>query len=377
MPIGAIGAIAGIASAGVGIAGAAGAFAPDDPRSPDYGAMSKDAQQAQIDLLPQKYAARQTYDPKFAALQRQTQYENLFGTQSGSRQQEYIDYEPQVQRVPTGEQRYNRSTGRMEPVYEETTVYNPVVKNRTVQTEGSPGMLALAKQATPELNQISIDSQAQQTAGNLGRLEKYGPQAFKAIQGFDPFASALSDQLLANAQEELTAGRGLTSSQRRDSEQAIRGAQASRGMGFGPTDVFQEALTLGDRGEQQLNRRQAYASSILGQRNGLYGRAYEALGLSPGQGADASPYLGAAGQPGPDYTNINPAAYQVGLAGYNAQNQASIAGYNQQMGALGGLIGGLGRVGNAYSNMPGQGTPNVGNGYNSYQGNPYSGYPTA
>ena len=38
-------------------------------------------------------------------------------------------------------------------------------------------------------------------------------------------------------------------------------------MGFGPTDVFQEALTLGDRGEQQLNRWQAYASSILGQRS--------------------------------------------------------------------------------------------------------------
>jgi hypothetical protein len=364
-------AIGALASAGVGIAGAAGAFAPDSPEAPNYGQMTRDAQQAQIDLLPDKYRARAEYDPKFAGLARQTQYENLFGTEAGQGTEDYIDYVPKVTKRDTGTRDKYRNK-----IYEDVTTYEPVTRQRSIQREASPGMLALAKQATPLLNQIGIDSQNQQTAGNLARLQQYGPDAFKAIQNFDPAAGALSDQLLGNAQEELTAGRGMTASQRRDSEQAVRGAQGVRGLGMGPTDAFQEAMYLGDRGEQQLNRRQAYASSILGQRNGLYGRAYEALGLSPGQGADASPYLGAAGQQGPDYTAINPAAYQVGMAGYNAQNQASIAGYNSQMGALGGLMGGIGRIGRSYANMPGR-SPTVGNGYNTYQGSGYSGNPYA
>jgi hypothetical protein len=364
-------AIGALASAGVGIAGAVGAFAPDSPDAPNYGQMSRDAQQAQIDLLPEKYRARQQYDPKFAALQRDIQYENLFGTTAGSREEEYIDYEPREQRIPTGEKRYNKKLGVVETVYETTTVYDPVVRKRTVQTTGSPGMLALAEQATPRLNRLSIDSQNQQTAANLGRLQQYGPDAFKAIQNFDPASAALSDQLLGNAQEELTAGRGMTASQRRDSEQAVRGAQGARGLGMGPTDAFQEAMYLGDRGEQQLNRRQAYASSILGQRNGLYGRAYEALGLSPGQGADASPYLGAAGQQGPDYTAVNPAAYSVGMAGYGAQQNAAMAGYDSQMGSLG-FLGNLGgQAFRNYANQPKTGGSGSNSAVDSYMAKIY------
>ena len=373
--------VAAVASAGVGIAGAAGAFAPDTPEAPNYGQMNRDAQQAQIDLLPEKFRARQEYDPKFAALQRQTQYENLVGTATGTRTEDYIAYEPREQRIPTGEMRYKKNiygtrTGEMEPVYETTTVYEPVTRQRTVQTDGAPGMLALAEQATPRLNRLSIDSQNQQTAANLGRLQQYGPDAFKAIQNFDPASAALSDDLVGVARERTAArGQGTPSEVRAD-RQAIAAAQAYRGLGMGPNDAFQEAMYLGDRGRQRDNENLAFASSILGQRNGLYGRAYEALGLSPGQGADASPYLGAAGQQGPDYTAINPAAYSVGMAGYNAQNQASIAGYNQQMGALGGLMGGIGRIGQSYANMPGR-SSTVGNGYNTYQGSGYSGYPTA
>lgn len=346
--------VASVASAGVSIAGAAGAFAPDDPESPNYGQMTRDAQQAQIDLLPAKYRARQEYDPKFAALQRRTQYENLFGTEAEMGTEDYVDYVPRVTKRDTGTRdKYSNK------IYEDVTTYEPVTRQRSVQKEASPGMLALAKQATPLLNQIGIDSQSQQTAGNLARLQQYGPDAFKAIQNFDPSSAALSDQLLANAQEELTAGRGMTASQRRDSEQAVRGAQSMRGLGMGPADAFQEAMYLGDRGEQQLNRRQSYASSILGQRNGLYGRAYEALGLSPGQGADASPYLGAAGQQGPDYTAINPAAYSVGLAGYGAQQNANMAGYNSQIGGIGSLGSSLGSIYKSYANRPtsGGGSP--------------------
>lgn len=362
--------IATVASAGVGIAGAAGAFAPDSPDAPNYGAMTRDAQQAQLDLLPAKQEALDKYDPLIAARNRRVQYENLFGTATGSRTEEYIAYEPQpVEKWTTN--------ARGQPIQSIVMEERPVVRTRTVSTDGAPGMLELARKATPELNQISIDSQNQQTAGNLARLQQYGPDAFKAIQNFDPAAAALSDQLLGNAQEELAAGRGMTASQRRESEQGVRAAQSVRGFGMGPVDAFQEAMYLGDRGEQQLNRRQAYASSILGQRNGLYGRAYEALGLSPGQGADASPYLGAAGQQGPDYTAINPAAYSVGMAGYNAQQNANMAGYNSQMGSLG-FLGNLGgQAYRAYANQPGSGAPRgtTTTGYASYApGSFFGGY---
>lgn len=341
MPLAAVGAIAGIASAGVGIAGAAGAFRPDDPASPDYGRITRDAQQAQIDLLPAKYRAQQEYDPQFAALQRQTQYENLFGTTQGTRTEYYNDTERRTRQVRNPD--YHSSFGRISgggPEFIDETYYEPVTRERTVQTGGSPGLIAMAQQAQPQLDQLGIDSRARGRAADVADVARLGPEAFAAMQGYDPASAGVSDELIRQAQEELGYGRGLSPAEQREAQQNIRGAQAARGMGYGNTDVFTEGMTLGAAGTARQAQRRAFASGALGQRAALYGDPYQQIiGRSSGAVSNPAGYLGAAGAAQPDYTAVNPAAYGLAGQGYGYQQQAAQSASNRQFNAVQGLPG--------------------------------------
>lgn len=356
-------AIAAVASAGVGIAGAAGAFRPDDPASPDYGRITRDAQQASIDLIPDKYRAQREYNPKFAALQRQVQYENLFGTTAGERTEDYIAQERRTRQVRNPNAQY--FNGRLiggGPEFVEEVYYEPVTRQRTVATEGSPGMIALAQQAAPALDQLAIDSRTRGRRADVADVAALGPDAFRAIQAYDPAMAGVSDELIRQAQEELAAGRSLTAAEQREAQQAIRGAQAARGMGYGNSDVFTEAMTLGQAGTARQAQRRGFASAALGQRAALYGDPFQQIiGRSSGRVSDPSGYLGAAGGAVPDYTGINPAAYGLAGQGYAAQNAAQAAGYNQRMSSLGALTGNAGALGSAVGDL---GTA-LGNYYNT------------
>lgn len=344
-------------SAGLGIAGALGAFDPDMPEGPNYGAMSRDAQKATIDLLPDKYNAQATYNPRFAALQRQLSYENLFGTPASSREEQYIDYEPVEQRVPTGRGTYSRSNEFI-PEYQTVTIYQPVPKTRTVSTEASRGMLDIAREAAPQLNALSNESRRMAIESDLGTLEQFSPRAAGVIRGYDPATTSLFDTLAAQAQDELAAGRGLTASEQREAEQQVRGAQASRGLGYGPTDVFTEALTLGQRGTNRLRERQQLASQVAGQRASWMGDPFVSLlQRTSGRSTDPAGYVQATQPQMPDLTAIPGAAYDFGLAGYGAQQNAARAGYNAQVGSIGALAGGIGGLGRAFANWPGAGAP--------------------
>ncbi len=376
MPI--AGSIAALTSAGIGIAGAAGAFAPDDPTSPDFAAMTRDAQQATIDLLPDKYRSQATYQPQFARLNRQLQRENLFGTTESTREEQYIDYEPQVQRVPTGEQKYDRELGRVRPVYEEATFYNPVVKTRTVQTQASPGLLQLMSQAAPELDRLSNESRRRTVENDLGIVEQFGPRASAAIRGYDPQTTGLFDMLSQQAQEELAAGRGLTSGERREAEQAVRSAQAARGLGYGPSDAFTEVLTVGNRGTARLRDRQQLASQVAGQRASWLGDPFMQL-LQRTSGSQTNPagFVNMGQNSIGDLSAVPGSAAQYGLAGYEAQQNAARAGYNAQVGSIGSLPSGFNALVRSFSNWPTSGGAPRGtysSPTSSYSGNFFSGY---
>jgi hypothetical protein len=63
------------------------------------------------------------------------------------------------------------------------------------------------------------------------------PKAREAVRALHPEEAAMVDKLLGISRERVESG--MSGGERRDVQEAIRGAQAARGVGFGPNDVFE------------------------------------------------------------------------------------------------------------------------------------------
>ena len=126
----------------------------------------------------------------------------------------------------------------------------------------------------------------------------------------------------------------------------MRGAAAARGLGMGPTDVFTEALTLGDRGQQMLYNRLGLADKTIGLNQAFYGDPFQQIlgrpsGSSP-QSVLAQSQGYQSGNVFSPYNNYYQDAYNYNA---NAQNAANIAGANASAGILGAGLGALGQIG--------------------------------
>ena len=168
--------------------------------------------------------------------------------------------------------------------------------------------------------------------------------ARSAYDQLNPEGAALLRRRNEIAQQELDAGYGLTASQQRQAQQAVRAAQAARGLGMGPTDAFTEALYLGDRGRQQFGERLNLADRTIGMNQSFYGDPFQQI-LGRPSGANPQGYLSQAQgyASGPVF---NPHAYDA-LYDFNAnaQNAANIAGANASAGIMGAGLGALGSIG--------------------------------
>ena len=148
--------------------------------------------------------------------------------------------------------------------------------------------------------------------------------------------------------EELENPYAMSPSQRRDSEQNVRGAQGARGMGYGPTDAFQEAMYLGDRQRGLYNERLQGAAQTIGMNQSFYGDPFQQILGRPSGSSAQGLYQQAAGV-GPQqvfdpYSSYFGNAYNFNA---NAQNASSIAQANNQSAMTGALIGLGGRLGGA------------------------------
>jgi len=331
--------LAAVTSAGVGIAGAAGAFNPDMPAPPNFGAMTRDAMAAELEFLPQKVSLREQFDPEIAALRSRIDWDRFFGRPASSQQRTrtvqrqvekfvpVLDPQSQVDQIHFGTPLRYR--------YERQLVTEPVEETYTENVAAAPGLLDLAERAQPRISALERVARDQ----SLKDVRELGPQAFAALRAYDPASTAILDRLAADAQGDLDLGYALGPSLTREVQQAVRAGQADRGLGYGTTDVFTEAMQLGSEAERRRRERQQFASSVASQRAAIYGDPFiQVLGRSSGRTAPPQSYLlpeSSMVSPG-----VNPAAYQSGLAGYSAQNAANIAGHNTQQGYLGSLMRG-------------------------------------
>lgn len=406
------------AAAGVAMSQSGGGQSTD-PRN--YGQETRDTLQAQIDLAPQLYAANAEYAPKYNALNLDAYEQMLLGSPGGkSSTESYTDWEPlyiperslpkpwgemtgsekqywgdrlaaagssQTATAPNGAAGPGASSNGAYPNAGANPGYNagqvlnngqqmfggeqvqrPVQKTRTVTTPEQKGLLSLMEtEVAPAVRrQATADAEAQ-----LALLKDLGPRAVTAIQGLDPTETRIVQGLSDDAEAGLAAGSKLDPAMRREVEQDVRGAQAARGFGFGPTDVFEEAFGLGSAGEALKERRLARAGAVTGLRKNLYQDPVLAeFGAPSSFSTNASQQILGNAQ-GTATTGANtlfnpqsPYAMDIYNTNFNAAEAARIAAANRSGALTGSLIGAGGTIAGGY--LAGGYGSRVGRGYSSW-----------
>ena len=132
-------------------------------------------------------------------------------------------------------------------------------------------------------------------------------------------------------------------------QQNYRSGEAARGMAGGAGDAAMEGYYQAATQEQRRLQNLSLAGSVAGQEANYYGDPFaQILQRTSGRGTLPQPAF-SANQPDSIQqvgASINPAAFSLANTGYNAQQNAKMAGYNSQMqglGMIGSSIGGLGQ----------------------------------
>ena len=219
--------------------------------------------------------------------------------------------------------------------------------------KGDNGLLAIMGQYGPEMARINQSALTTQRAGDIADVQNLAGSSRSAYDALNPEGAALLKRINALRQDELADPFAMTASQRREAEQNVRGAQAARGMGYGPTDAFTESLYLGDRQRGLYNERMQNAAQTIGLNQAFYGDPFQQILGRPSGTSAQGLYQQAAGI-GPQqvfdpYSSYYGNAYNFNA---NAQNAANIAGANANAGILGAGIGALGTIGGGMMGGP-------------------------
>lgn len=186
--------------------------------------------------------------------------------------------------------------------------------------------------------QFNIEEEAARRYAGLSQsiVGGYAPELTKTISGLygTPESEGLYGELNRQALEELQAGSQLTPSMTREVQQNVRAGQAARGMGFGPTDVYEEAMTLGSAGEALKASRRGFAQGVYGM---------DVARTQPAAAAALQSVFGEIPTP-PGASPFNPYASDLYNTNFNADwtNKISVRNYNAAMNAA--LMGMIGQI---------------------------------
>jgi hypothetical protein len=223
-------------------------------------------------------------------------------------------------------------------------------------SEGQPGLLELyERDIMPGLARADVAGLDVTREGDIAAVERLGQRATEAFRQANPEQAALMAELNRQAQQELAAGASLPPAMARELEQQVRGAQAARGMGFGVSDISQEALVKGLQAEQLQRRRQAFAQQMVGLNAATAADPFMAILGRPGVGIAAGQGLAAQGQGMAPQQVFNPeSAYAGSLAAgnYNAALNASIASANARAGIAGAGLQAAGSILGGFASRP-------------------------
>jgi hypothetical protein len=207
-----------------------------------------------------------------------------------------------------------------------------------------PGLVDTLQQNQPGLSALSSSSNTAQRTADIADVTNLGPAATAAFRAANPQQTTLTDALNKSAMEGLTAGGGLTPSESLAVSEGAGAAGASRGLGFGPTDVYRDTLAQDASRNTRLQQRQQFGTQIAGlNKETSLDPFMSVLGRPSGTPAMDASLLGAGsgiiGGAGPKLTDPF-SAYGADLANtnYNASAAARIANANSQNALLGSAL---------------------------------------
>jgi hypothetical protein len=302
---------------------------------------------AQIHLAPYQYGADVGLSQAYQSLQQQLAQSGLYGTQGGTIPIQWMDKHG--------------------------------VHTEELPVSAAPGLLSLAQGASQELQGMLQGLQTGATSYNLGQLSQISPEITKlytqAIQSANPEQAAFLQALNQQALGELNLGSQLDPSLQREVSQAVRGGQAARGLGYGNSDLYEEAMTRGQAGQVLKQQRQNFANTVAGLNQ--YARVDPmAAIMSAYQPIDANKTLAAAlglsvPQSNTSYTNPwtsysnelfganQSAQMDADIAKSNWWNMVSRQAYEETVHGLHNLLGAVGGAGGGGSGGGGGGGGNM------------------
>src|SRR6185436_3372219 len=269
-------------------------YAPD-VGSRDLGQETRDTLQSQIDLAPQRYAAEAQFRPLYDQLGLQSLQDVLYGA---------------------GDNR---------------------------------GFLDMySKDIAPQMSALERQSQAGQREADIGAVEKYGPRATAAMRAVNPQQTALLDAITQQSTGDVQAGYNLPVGLQNTVNQASRAGQAARGLGYGPSDAYSEAIAQSEAANQwrgqNLDRGMRVAATnaatqtdpflaILGRPASSPAAAQGLLGSLQGQSGLSNR--------GSQFDPMNPYAQDLYNTNFNANAASKIGGANAIAGMASSALGSL------------------------------------
>jgi hypothetical protein len=134
----------------------------------------------------------------------------------------------------------------------------------------------------PAYTRLGLQEQGIARGGQIGQALQFGPQLAQSLAQYDPSAAGLLGDLGTQARVQLGQNGALDPGVRRMVEQSTRGAQAARGLGYGPGDAAQEQFYLTQTQEQRRAANQAFAGQVAQEQQQFYRDPYSIMGaMSP------------------------------------------------------------------------------------------------
>ena len=232
-------------------------------------------------------------------------------------------------------------------IYQENAQFSPLYTQLGLSnlssflngTNGQPGFLSeYASQIMPALTSAQTKANTQLRTANLADAAALTPSYIATERAANPQAAGLLDTLVGNTNRDLSFGTNLTPAQQVQFNQSVRGGEAARGMGFGPSDVFNESLQESGYGQNLYQQRMQAAQSLVPQLQSFYGDPTGAIsGMNSGAGMSASSLssLAGAGAAPAQSSEFDPSALamqnqsigaQLGMANAGAENGGISAG---------------------------------------------------
>lgn len=276
-----------------------GLYAPDMPEPRSYAQETRDTQQAQIDLAPDKFAAEANPD-------------------------------------------YGRSA------YAQLDLQ--VLRDVMVGKDGQPGLLDLYEtQIMPRLGAAEAAGRSVSREADIADVEAYGKRATDAFKAANPEQAELQAEINRQALEDLRAGASLPPSLSRELDQFVRGARSDMGFGYGMADLGAEVFIKGSAAEQMQRNRRAYAQQVAAMNAATAQDPFMAILGRPSISVNQAGMIAGQGQgfnPGNVFNPESAYAGSLFANNFNAASNAAITAANNRtavasagLGAIGDIIG--------------------------------------